>query len=355
MWRRRRPRTTDPAVPVRAAATGRCDTTDDTTLLEVVDLRVEFETAGGLVHAVNGISYTLVRGETLAIVGESGSGKTAAARALLDLIPSPPGRIAADRLYFDGIDLLALKPSQRRRIAGAQIGMVFQDPLAALNPVFTVGRQIDEALAIHSRSSRGERREIVVDLLAKVGIPAPATRLDDYPHQFSGGMRQRILIAMAIALHPTLLIADEPTSALDVTVQAQILDLLSSIQRETSMALLLITHDLGIVGEIANRVSVMYAGRIMELGPAREVLDTPAHPYTRALAASQPRLAEAGKPLRVIGGAPPDPTVISPGCPFVARCEIAGERCATERPPLTPVTAARLSACHYAKEVLADG
>ena len=324
-------------------------------LLEVDDLSIEFDTDAGIVHAVNGVSYSISAGETLALVGESGSGKTATAQALLDLIPTPPGRISSGSLRLNGVDLLSLKRTERRRIAGARISMVFQDPLAALNPVFTVGAQVAEAFAVHGRSSRSERRELVTDLLAKVGIPSPRSRLGDYPHQFSGGMRQRILIAMAIALRPALLVADEPTSALDVTVQAQILDLLAEIQDESTMALLLITHDLGIVGTIADRVAVMYAGRIVEIGPAREVLATPAHPYTRALAASQPRRAQRGRPLHVIRGAPPDPTAPAPGCPFAPRCEFAQDRCSSERPLLGHFRDTRLAACHFASEVARHG
>lgn len=323
--------------------------------MEVEDLGIEFHTGSGVIHAVNGVSYAVSRGETLAVVGESGSGKSATAQALLDLIPMPPGRISSGSIRFKGVDLLTLGRTERRRIAGAQIGMVFQDPLAALNPVFTIEKQIAEVFAVHRRASRAERRGLVVDLLGKVGIPSPQSRLGDYPHQFSGGMRQRILIAMAIALRPALVVADEPTSALDVTVQAQILDLLAEIQREGDMALLLITHDLGVVGTIADRVAVMYAGRFVEVGPAADVLAHPAHPYTLALGGSQPRRAQRGKPLQAIQGTPPDPTVISPGCSFSPRCEFARERCRVERPLLRPVADGRSVACHFAREVSARG
>jgi peptide/nickel transport system ATP-binding protein len=268
-----------------------------THLLEVEDLAVEFDTRGGTVHAVNGISYHLDAGEVLAILGESGSGKSVQAAAIMNLIDSPPGHITAGRVRYRGDDLLTMPAEARRRINGAKLAMIFQDPLAHLNPVYSVGWQIAETLVVHGATSAGAAKARAVALLERVGIPDPARRADDYPHQFSGGQRQRVMIAMALALRPDVLIADEPTTALDVTVQAQILALLEELQAETGMGLILITHDLGVVAETADRVAVMHAGRIVETGPVRNVFNAPADPYTRRLIDAIPgrRAASAGR------------------------------------------------------------
>ena len=332
-------------------------------LLEVEDLHVEFRLPRGTINAVNGVSYTLDAGETLAILGESGSGKSVSAQALMGLIDSPPGFITRGALRFRGDDLLGLTESERRAIRGQRISMIFQDALTALNPVFSVGWQISEMMRVHRGLSRKAARERSIELMEWVGIPSARGRIDNYPHEFSGGMRQRVMIAMALALEPDIVIADEPTTALDVTVQAQVMDLLSRLQRETGMGLILITHDLGVVAEVADRVAVMYGGRIVEMGPIGEVFDQPAHPYTKGLLASIPHLGPRGEKLDPIKGAPPTPSRMPPGCSFHPRCPFAREDCAAEVPPLldvhtretvpspTPPTQ-RASACLYIQEVL---
>jgi oligopeptide transport system ATP-binding protein len=304
------------------------------TVLSVRELVVEFATADGVVSAVNGVGFDLAAGETLAILGESGSGKSVTAQAVMGLIERP-GRVVGGAVRFEGRDLLAASAEERRRVRGSGLAMVFQDPLSALNPVWSVGFQIGELFRVHRGLSRRESRRRAVELLERVRIPAAAQRVGEYPHQFSGGMRQRVMIAMALALDPKVLIADEPTTALDVTVQAQILELLDDLRTETGMGLLLITHDLGVVAETADRVAVMYAGRIVETGPTDAVLASPAHPYTEGLLASVPR-GQSGREerLRPIAGAPPSLARIPPGCPFHPRCPYAIERCRTERPPL---------------------
>jgi oligopeptide transport system ATP-binding protein len=321
-------------------------------LLEVDDLHVEFRVRDSVVRAVNGLSYTLAESETLAILGESGSGKSVAAQAVMGILDTPPARVSRGEVRFRGQDLLALSERRRRAFRGDRIAMIFQDALSALNPVFTVGDQISEMFQVH-RGMRGRAaRAKTVELMERVRIPSARTRLGDYPHQFSGGMRQRIMIAMALALEPDVLIADEPTTALDVTVQAQIMRLLKELQDELRMGLVLITHDLGVVAGVADRIVVMYAGSVMEEAPVRELYRRPAHPYTVGLLASVPRLDRRGEPLVPIKGAPPDASALPPGCAFAPRCPRAEEICTRQRPPLSPVgDGAHSSACHFAEEV----
>jgi oligopeptide/dipeptide ABC transporter ATP-binding protein len=321
-------------------------------LLQVEDLHVEFRTAAGRVRAVNGVSYGLNRGETLAILGESGSGKSVSAAAIMDIIDTPPGFISRGRILFDHQDLLKLPQNQRRRISGARIAMVFQDALIALNPVYSVGWQIAEVLRSHGRAGRTEAQKIAIELLDHVGIPAAAERAGAYPHQLSGGQRQRVMIAMALALKPDILIADEPTTALDVTVQAQIMDLLADLQHETGMGLILITHDLGVVADVADRVAVMYAGRIVETAPLREIFHNPRHPYTLGLMHSIPGSDRKSRSkLNPIRGAPPNLARLPPGCPFHPRCDYAVGRCRSELPEIAVVGPQHLSACHRSEEI----
>jgi oligopeptide transport system ATP-binding protein len=323
-------------------------------LLEVVDLQVEFRTRDGVAKAVNGVSYSLEEGETLAVLGESGSGKSVTAQAIMGILDSPPGFITGGAVRFRGQDLLALPEDERRAYRGRSIAMIFQDALSSLNPVFTVGWQIGEMFRVHEGLSKKDARERAIELMERVRIPAARQRVSDYPHQFSGGMRQRIMIAMAISLDPDVLIADEPTTALDVTVQAQIMELLADLQRERKMGLILITHDLGVVADVADKISVMYAGRIVEKAQVGEIYARPAHPYTKGLLESIPRLDLKGKDLSAIRGLPPSLTRIPPGCEFNPRCPYAQQICRDERPPLNEVVPGRHSACHFAQEVL-DG
>ncbi|MEU7304480.1 ABC transporter ATP-binding protein [Streptomyces sp. NPDC007206] len=323
-------------------------------LLEVRDLRVEFRTRDGVARAVNGVSYEVDAGETLAVLGESGSGKSVTAQAVMGILDMPPGRITGGRILFQGRDLLRMKEEERRRIRGAGMAMIFQDALSALNPVLTVGDQLGEMFVVHRGMSRKDARARAVELMERVRIPAAAQRVRDYPHQFSGGMRQRIMIAMALALEPALIIADEPTTALDVTVQAQVMDLLAELQREYRMGLILITHDLGVVADVADRIAVMYAGKIVESAPVRDIYKAPAHPYTRGLLDSIPRLDQKGRQLYVIQGLPPNLMDIPPGCSFHPRCPLARDVCRTDEPPLYQVSGTRGSACHFWRECL-DG
>ncbi|MFF8862486.1 ABC transporter ATP-binding protein [Streptomyces sp. NPDC015139] len=323
-------------------------------LLEVCDLRVEFRTRDGVAHAVNGVSYGVDAGETLAVLGESGSGKSVTAQAVMGILDMPPGRITGGRILFQGQDLLTLKEEERRRIRGAQMAMIFQDALSALNPVLSVGDQLAEMFVVHRGASKKDARARAVELMDRVRIPAAAQRARDYPHQFSGGMRQRIMIAMALALEPALVIADEPTTALDVTVQAQVMDLLAELQREYRMGLILITHDLGVVADVADRIAVMYAGKIVESAPVHDIYKAPAHPYTRGLLDSIPRLDQKGQELYAIKGLPPNLTRIPPGCSFHPRCPMARDVCRTDEPALYEVSEVRGSACHFWRECL-DG
>jgi len=316
------------------------------TLLEVQDLKVRFHTPEGTVHAVNGISYTLAESETLAVVGESGCGKSVSMMTLLGLIPIPPGEVVSGSAIYQGADLLRLPEHELEHIRGAEISMIFQDPMTSLNPVLTIGRQITEALCIHRALAPEQANDRAITLLEWVGIPDAANRLGDYPHQFSGGMRQRVMIAMALGCTPSILIADEPTTALDVTIQAQIVELVIRMREQLGMAVIWITHDLGVVAGMADRVLVMYAGYIIEEADVSSIYHDPRHPYTKALLAALPRAdRRREKRLESIQGAPPSLLVEPPGCPFVPRCEYAVERCWAENPALTPVAPEHLIAC----------
>jgi oligopeptide transport system ATP-binding protein len=339
--------------PARAAQTRPAeDAAPAPPLLRVRDLRVEYRTSYGLTSAVNGLSYSVDRGETLAILGESGSGKSVAARAVLGIIESPPGYVTGGEVLFDDTDLLRLSRKQMRRIRGERIAIIFQDALTALNPVFTVGFQIAEMFRVHRGLSHADARIRAIELLDRVRIPNARHRVDDYPHQFSGGMRQRVMIAMAISLEPDLLIADEPTTALDVTVQAQIMALLAELRHDLGMGLVLITHDLGVVAEVADHAVVMYAGRGIEYASIGDLYESPAHPYTRALMRSIPRADQKGGRLAAITGAPPNLSAIPAGCEFHPRCPLATDRCGEERPEVADVASGRQVACHYGAEVL---
>ena len=318
-------------------------------LLEVEDLRITFATGAGTSHPVDGVSFSLARGELLALVGESGCGKSLTSLALLRLVP-PPGRILpSSTIRLDGVDLLGLDPAALRAIRGRKIGMVFQDPMTSLNPVFTVADQISESVRAHQRVSKAAARGRALELLQEVGIPDPVARLDQYPHQLSGGMRQRVMIAIALASEPELLIADEPTTALDVTVQAQILEVLDRLRAARGMAVLLITHDLGIVAGRADRVAVMYAGRLVEEASTAELFARPSHPYTRGLLASVPRIAGPVTRLTPIAGTVPPPTAWPSGCRFHPRCPQAMPRCATDDPPPLPVAGGHRMRCWLAE------
>ncbi|MBU4610659.1 ABC transporter ATP-binding protein [Achromobacter sp. GG226] len=315
-------------------------------LLRVRDLVTCFRTERGTVQAVDGISFDLAAGETLALVGESGSGKSVTALSLLRLIPSPPGRIESGQIHLEGEDLLALDEAGIRRVRGNKAAMIFQEPMSSLNPAMTAGMQVAEPLNLHRGMAWDDALARATELFREVRIPDAERRVNDFPHQFSGGMRQRVMIAMALACRPRLIIADEPTTALDVTVQAQVLDILKSLTEETRSALILITHDLGVVARYADRVAVMYAGRIVEIAPARQLYRAPRHPYTRGLMASVPRLdAHADERLVPIEGQPPDLANLPPGCAFAPRCRLAMPRCRTERPALEAVSADHFKAC----------
>lgn len=315
-------------------------------LLEVKNLKTQFFTQDGVVHAVNGISYSVGAGETVAIVGESGSGKSVGVMSLIRLIPQPPGKIVDGEVWFDGQDLLKLSESELRSVRGNRIAMIFQDPMTSLNPVLTVGRQITEALELHMNMNREQARQRAIQLLELVGIPGAAERIDNYPHQFSGGMRQRVMIAMGLSCNPQLLIADEPTTALDVTIQAQIVDLVGRLKEELGMAVIWITHDLGVVAGMAERVLVMYSGYIVEEGPVNEIYAQPRHPYTLGLLRSIPRL-DLGRQKRLvpIEGLPPDLLETPSRCPFAPRCTFAIEKCLQENPRLEAVSPNHKAAC----------
>ena len=303
-------------------------------LLEVEDLNVSFDTPDGVLHAVRGVSFHVDSGQTLGVVGESGSGKSVSTQALVGLAR---GALVTGRSRFEGRDLLTMSGAQLRAVRGAQIAMIFQDPLSSLHPYYRIGWQIGELIQAHEKVSRGEARRRAVDLLRLVGIPQPDRRVDDFPHQFSGGMRQRAMIAMAMALNPKLLIADEPTTALDVTVQAQVLQVMKRLQREFGTAIILITHDLGVIADVADEVGVMYAGRIVETANLRETFYAQHHPYTAGLLHSIPSAARAGQRLRPIPGQPPSLLTPPPGCPYHPRCPYTMPVCRTEVPPLRPV------------------
>jgi len=329
----------------------------DTTapLLDVRDLHVEFRTRIGIARAVNGVNLSLEPSETLAILGESGCGKSVTAQAIMGILDTPPGFVTGGEVRYRGVDLLKLPEGQRRKVRANRIAMIFQDALSALNPVFTVGFQLSELFRKHRGMSRKDGKARAVELLELVKIPAARQRINDFPHQFSGGMRQRVMIAMALALDPEVLIADEPTTALDVTVQAQIMNLLAELQREREMGLILITHDMGVVADVADRISVMYAGRIIEEAPVEDIYATPAHPYTKGLLESIPRVDLKGQELSAIKGLPPALTRIPPGCSFNPRCRYVQDVCRVDPPPpLYTVPPVRTSACHFWKEVKGD-
>ena len=327
--------------------------TDSTPLLEIDGLSVDFATDDGVVHAVRDVSLVVEPGEIVAVVGESGSGKTVTAMSVLGLVREPPGRTVAGSVRFRGQELRRLAPAALRRVRGGPVGMVFQDPMTTLNPVMTIGAQIVEAIRLHQKVNKAAAQERAAGLLRLVGVPNAEQRLRQYPHEFSGGMRQRAMIAMAIANDPALIIADEPTTALDVTIQAQVLALIKRAQQETGAATILITHDLGVVAELADRVVVMYAGRVVEEAGVRELFARPRHPYTAGLLASLPRVDVASDELRPIPGNPPNMVAPPAGCSFHPRCPIARDRCRVEAPALLDVGPARRSACHFHAE-LAD-
>jgi len=316
-------------------------------LLEVRSLVTQFVTRGGVVRAVDDVSWDVQEGETVALVGESGCGKSVTALSIMRLVAAPAGRIVGGEVLFKGRDLLKLSEEDMRRVRGREIGMIFQEPMTSLNPVLSIGRQLTEGLEIHLGASASQARARAVELLGMVNIPDPAKRLSQYPHQFSGGMRQRMMIAMALACDPAMILADEPTTALDVTIQAQILELMKDLSRRLGVAMLIITHNLGVVARYADRVNVMYAGKIVERGTAREIYASPRHPYTLGLLRSVPRLDEPERErLEPIEGQPPDLTRLPPGCAFTPRCAFRVERCLHEVPPLVAAGAVgHVSAC----------
>ncbi len=315
-------------------------------LLQVRNLKTQFFTEEGVVNAVNGVSYDVQKGEILGLVGESGCGKTVSALSILRLIPNPPGKIVEGEVIFEGEDILKMDEDEVRHIRGNKIAMIFQEPMTSLNPVLTIGRQLTETLELHLKMDRQAATQRAIELLEMVGIPEAKQRINDYPHQFSGGMRQRVMIAMALSCNPKLLLADEPTTALDVTIQAQILELLARLTRELGTAVIIITHNLGVVARYADRVNVMYAGKVVESASALELYHRPRHPYTLGLLRSVPRLDEARKAkLDPIEGMPPDLIHMGPGCPFRPRCRFAIDRCREENPPLVSVGDAHTAAC----------
>ncbi len=320
-------------------------------LLTVEDLKTHFHTDGGIAKAVDGVSFTLDKGETLGLVGESGCGKSVTSLSVMRLVPEPPGEIVEGEIRFNGRNLLSLDEAAFQGVRGNDVAMIFQEPMTSLNPVFTCGDQIDEAVMLHQRLARDAARAKTVDMLNLVGIPDPEQRANEYPHQLSGGMRQRVMIAMALSCNPELLIADEPTTALDVTIQAQILELLDRLQKELGMAVLMITHDLGVIAEVADRVAVMYAGKIVETGTVDEIFASPQHPYTRGLLESIPTLGEEKNRLSVIPGTVPDATRFPAGCRFAPRCSLAEDVCVTDEPPLEPTAGSRHVACWMVEDV----
>jgi len=323
-------------------------------LLEVKNLRTYFDTEDGEVKAVDGVSFQLKRGETLGIVGESGSGKSVTNLSIIRLIPEPPGRIVSGEILFDGTDILSLNESAVRKIRGRRVAMIFQDPMTSLNPFMKISRQLMEITQLHLGHNKSEAYEHAIKMLETVGIPEARTRVDNYPHEFSGGMRQRVMIAMALCCEPELLIADEPTTALDVTIQAQILELIKTLKRATGTSVILVTHDLGVVAGMSDHLLVMYAGKIFEQAPTAELFAQPGNPYTKALLRSVPDpLKEQGE-LYQIPGLPPDVAHLPAGCPFAPRCYRAEEICRREFPPFVQLTAEHFSLCHFAQEVFQD-
>jgi oligopeptide transport system ATP-binding protein len=325
------------------------------TILSVNDLRTYFQTEDGIVKAVDGITFTLEKGETLGIVGESGSGKSVTNLSVMRLIPEPPGKIVAGDIIFSGIDVRALSIDEVRKIRGKRMAMIFQDPMTSLNPFLKISTQLMEVTQLHLGHSKKEAYQHAIKMLETVGIPDAASRVDGYPHEFSGGMRQRVMIAMALSCDPELLIADEPTTALDVTIQAQILELIKDLKARMGTSVILITHDLGVVAGMTDKIIVMYAGKVFEQAPTRELFRTPANPYTKGLLRSVPDPAhEQGKDLYQIPGLPPDVAHLPPGCPFAERCERAEDICRREFPPFVQINAEHHSLCHFADEVYAE-
>ncbi len=317
-------------------------------LLAVDNLQTHFFTQDGVVRSVEGVSFTINRGETLGIVGESGSGKSVTSLSIMGLVPSPPGKIVGGSIVFDGTDLVSLREDQMRRIRGNRIAMIFQDPMTSLNPVLKIGQQITESLELHLNMTTTQARKRAIELLNLVGIPGADYRLDDYPHQFSGGMRQRVMIAMALSCNPELLIADEPTTALDVTIQAQILELINLLKNQLDTAIIMITHDLGVVAGVTDRVLVMYAGRVVESGPTDEIFANPRMPYTIGLLRSIPRLdAQGDQRLLPIRGLPPDLIDLPQACPFSPRCDYVQDACLQQVPPLREVGPEHRAACLF--------
>jgi len=327
--------------------------TNHDNLLEVRDLRTYFHTEDGTVKAVDGVSFDLKRGETLGIVGESGSGKSVTNLAIIRLIPNPPGEIVSGEVMFGGRDLLKLSEAEVRRIRGRRIAMVFQDPMSSLNPFMKVSRQLMEVTQLHLGHTKREAREHAIKMLQTVGIPEASERIDSYPHEFSGGMRQRVMIAMALSCEPELLIADEPTTALDVTIQAQILELIKTLKKVTGASVILISHDLGVVAGMTDQLIVMYAGKVFEQAPTRELFATPGNPYTKGLLRSVPDPTDEQGKLYQIPGQPPDVANLPLGCPFAPRCERAQDICRSEFPPFVQLTTDHFSLCHFAPEVYA--
>jgi len=317
----------------------------DNLLLNVEDLKTHFFLDDGVVPAVDGVSFHLRKGETLAVVGESGSGKSITSLSIMRLVPAPPGRIVGGRITFAGEDLLAKSEKEMRDVRGNRISMIFQEPMTSLNPVYRVGDQIAESLVLHKRMKKKEALEQAVEMLRLTGIPSPEKRVRDFPHQMSGGMRQRVMIAMALCCQPELLIADEPTTALDVTIQAQILELMQELQRQMNTSIILITHDLAVVAEVADRAVVMYCGKVVEEAPVAELFENPLHPYTRGLLNSIPRLDEKVDRLFMIDGVVPNMLRLPPGCAFAPRCPEAREHCRETAPRLTRVAPGRLVSC----------
>jgi len=323
-------------------------------LLEVKDLRAYFDTDDGLVKAVDGISFQLKRGDTLGIVGESGSGKSVTNLALIRLVPDPPGKIVSGEIVFNGVDLLGLSEKELRKVRGRQIAMIFQDPMTSLNPFMKISRQLMEITELHLGHSKAQAYEHALEMLEKVGIPDARSRADSYPHEFSGGMRQRVMIAMALSCQPALLIADEATTALDVTIQAQILELIKTLKSEMGASVIFVTHDLGLVAGMTDHVMVMYAGKVFEQARTNELFDAPGNPYTKGLLRSVPNPASDKGELYQIPGLPPDVAHLPSGCPFAPRCERAEDVCSREFPPFVQLTSDHFSLCHFAEQVYAE-
>ncbi len=337
-----------PAAPGDLREPGEVEDPGDDVLLEIRDLRTWFDTELGLVKAVDGVNYRIHKGETLGVVGESGCGKSVTAMSILQLIPTPPGRYAGGEIFFKGLDLLKLPEADLRKVRGNDIAMIFQEPMTSLNPVYTVGDQIMEALMLHRKMGAPEAHDTAIAMLERVGIPSPEVRVDEYPHQMSGGMKQRVMIAMALACDPALLIADEPTTALDVTIQAQILDLLREMQKELGMSILLITHDLGVVAELSDHVAVMYASKVVEYADVKTLFGVPRHPYTYGLFQSLPEMhGEGDDRLREIPGTVPNPLHFPSGCKFRTRCFKVSAECESNEPELIDTGEGHLLACHH--------